>query len=95
MTIELFIALFGFGSMASSLLTEALKKSLNNISSNVIALINAIIVGGAGTFGYYILTDAPITPANVIYAALMALCVWVGSMVGYDKVMQTLKQIGA
>jgi hypothetical protein len=86
--------LFGVGSVLSSLLTEALKKSFK-ISSNVIALIDAVIVGGVGTFVYYILTGAEITPINALYAVLMALCVWVGSMVGYDKVMQTLKQIGA
>lgn len=94
MTIELFITLFGVGSVLSSLLTEALKKSLT-ISSNIIALIDAVIVGGVGCFVYYFLTGVQITPINAIYAVLMALCVWLGSMVGYDKVMQTLKQIGA
>jgi hypothetical protein len=95
MTIELFITLFGIGSVISSLLTETLKQTFTKISSNVIALIDAVIVGGVGTFVYYILTGAEITPINALYAVLMALCVWVGSMVGYDKVMQTLKQIGA
>ena len=95
MTIELFITLFGIGSVISSLLTETLKQTFTKISSNVIALIDAVFVGGVGTFVYYILTGAEITPINALYAVLMALCVWVGSMVGYDKVMQTLKQIGA
>jgi len=95
MTIELFITLFGVGSVFSSLLTETLKKTFKNISTNIIALIDAVIVGGLGSFVYYFLTGVQITTTNVIYAVLMALCVWIGSMVGYDKVMQTLKQIGA
>lgn len=95
MTIELFITLFGIGSVISSLLTETLKQTFKNISSNIIALVDAVAVGGVGTIVYYVLTGAEITPINALYAVLMALCVWVGSMVGYDKVMQTLKQIGA
>lgn len=95
MTIELFITLFGIGSVVSSLLTEALKKTYQNISSNVLALVNAAVVGLLGTFSYYILANTPLTPDNVLYAVLMTICIWVGSMVGYDKVMQTLKQIGA
>lgn len=93
MTVELFITLFGIGSMLSSLLTEALKKTYRNISSNVIALVNAAAVGCLGTFSHYILADIPLTPKNILCAILMSICIWVGSMVGYDKVMQTLRQI--
>ena len=93
MSITLFLFLFSIGSVISSLFTEALKKAWQNISSNVIAAIDAVIVGGFGTIVYYILADVPLTTKNVICAVLMAICVWLGSMVGYDKIMQTLKQL--
>lgn len=93
MSIDLFIMLFGIGSVVASLVTEALKKNFKNVSSNVIALIVAVGVGGVGTLIYYILLELPLTPLSYLYALLMAICVWLGAMVGYDKVMQTLKQI--
>lgn len=93
MTIQLFIFLFTIGSAVSSIFTEALKKALKDISSNIIALINACVVGILGTFSAYILMGIEFTLPNVICIALMTLCIWVGSMVSYDKVMQTLAQI--
>ena len=93
MSIDLFIVLFGIGSVVSSLVTEALKKNFKYVSSNIIALIVAVVVGGFGTLSYFIITGIPLTPISLLYALLMAFCVWLGSMVGYDKVMQTLKQI--
>lgn len=93
MSIDVFIAFFAMASVASSLVTEAVKKAFSNLSSNVIALIDAVLIGGVGSFMYFVLKGTVITPVSVIFSLLMALCVWLGSMVGYDKVMQTLKQI--
>jgi hypothetical protein len=33
------------------------------------------------------------TPVNVSYMAVLTLAVWISSMVGYDKVEQTIYQI--
>ena len=93
MTIQLFMFLFTIGSLVSSLLTEAIKKSYKNVSTNVIALIDAVCVGVAGTVCAYILMGITFTLSNVICIVLMAVCVWIGSMIGYDKVMQTLNQL--
>lgn len=93
MTIQLFLFLFTIGSLAASLLTEALKKACSNISSNVLALENALVVGVLGTIAAYILMGIPFTFANIICIALMTVCIWIGSMVGYDKVTQTILQI--
>lgn len=93
MTIQLFMFLFTIGSVVSSLLTEALKKSFTNVSTNIIALVNACIVGVIGTICAYILLDIPFVLANNVCIFLMAVCVWIGSMVGFDKVTQTLTQI--
>ncbi len=93
MTIQLFLFLLTIGSTVSSLLTEALKKSFTDVSTNVIALINACIVGIIGTICAYILLDIQFTLANDVCIFLMAVCVWLGSMVGFDKLKQTFEQI--
>ncbi len=93
MTIELFLFLFTIGSLVSSLLTEALKKLNKALSTNVIALIDAVMVGLGGTVSAYVLMDIPWTPVNIVCMILMTFCVWIGSMIGYDKVMQTIAQL--
>lgn len=98
MTVTLFITIVTLGAAVSSLLTEAIKKAYNNAekeySANVIALINAVVVGGIGTAVVYMLRGIPWTINNIICLILMIFVVWIGSMIGYDKVIQLLKQIG-
>lgn len=93
MTVQLFLFLFTVGSTASSLLTEALKKTLPETSANVIALANALIVGILGTVAAYVFMGIEFTLANSICVVLMTVCIWIGSMIGYDKVLQTIAQI--
>lgn len=93
MTIEMFIVFYAAGSILSSLLTQAMKKAFKNLSSNMLALAAAVCVGVFGTAAGYIFMDIPFDLKNVICMLLMGLCVWIGSMVGYDKVIQTIEQI--
>ncbi len=93
MTVEMFIYLLTIGSVFASLLTQATKKAFANVSSNVLALVDAIVVGIVGTSCTYVILEIPFTPSNIIYIAFMAVCIWIGSMVGYDKIIQTIKQI--
>ena len=62
-------------------------------SANVIALINALVVGCGGTAVLYMLQGIPWTTNNIICLVLMGVAVWVASMIGYDKLLQLLKQI--
>lgn len=97
MTITLFISIFTIGAALSGLLTEAVKKAYENAgkqySANVIALIDALVVGGLGTAMSYMLLGIPWTVNNIICLILMIVVVWVGSMIGYDKVIQLFAQI--
>lgn len=97
MTVTLFVTILTIGAMLSGLLTEAIKKAYSNekkdYSANVIALINAVVVGGGGTAVTYMLLNVPWEVNNIICMALMVVCVWIGSMVGYDKIIQLIKQI--
>ena len=52
----------------------------------------ACIVGIGGTAIYYVLAGVAFTSVNVICMILMGLATAIGAMVGYDKVIQTIKQ---
>ena len=97
MTITLFITMFTIGSALCTLLTEAVKKAFQNAgkeaSAKVLALVDAVAVGGIGTAVSYILMGIDWTINNIICLALMIVAVWVGSMIGWDKVEQMLEQL--
>ena len=99
MSITLFITMFTVGVAASALLTEAVKKFYTNAgkecSPNIVALIDAVVIGAGGTAVVYMLMNISWTVNNIICLILMTWCVWIGSMIGYDKVVQLLKQIEA
>lgn len=97
MTVTLFIIMFSFGSGVCALLTEALKKAFESaqkqLSNNLLALIDAVVVGGIGTAIAYTLMGIEWSVNNIICLALMVVSIWVGSMIGYDKVKQLLEQL--
>ena len=97
MTITLFISILTVGAAITTLLTEAIKKAYENAkkpySANIIALINAVIVGAGGTAVTYMLSGIDWTTNNIICMVLMVLSVWMGSMLGFDKVLQLVNQL--
>ena len=97
MTITLFILLTTICSMVSGLLTECFKVFYNNAgktySANLIAFFNALIIGCGGTAAAYILLGIVFSLSNIICLLLMTFVIWVGSMIGYDKIMQLIIQI--
>ena len=97
MSITLFTILVTVLSSVSMLLTEAAKKAYDNAnkkySANVLALINAIVAGCGGTAVVYLLLGVAFTTTNVVCLLLMGLVVWIGSMIGYDKVKQLIEQL--
>ncbi len=97
MTVQLFLVMFTIGSLISSLLTEAIKRWFANqekeVSANMLAAINSVVIGIIGTVIYYILKGIPFNLVNITCMILMTAAIWVASMVGYDKVMQLIAQI--
>ncbi len=97
MTVSLFATILTIGSMVNALLTEAIKKMYANAgkqySANIVALADAIIIGGLGTAAVYMLMSIPWTVNNIICLVIMVVAVWIASMVGYDKIIQLVKQI--
>ena len=97
MTVSMFIILLSAFSLIVGLIVQALKKLLDGLgakySSNVVAVIVSAIVGIGGTAIYYIIAGIPFGATNIICMLLMGVATAVGAMVGYDKVIQTIKQI--
>lgn len=99
MTITLFIVLATICCAVSGLLTEGIKAWFKNAgkeySANLIALIDALVVGCGGTAITYVLLGIAFTLPNILCLVLMVGTVWLGSMIGYDKVMQLITQIAS
>ena len=97
MSIGTFTGLLVVFATLTSLITEGVKKTLENFgksyASNVIVLFVSIIVGGVGLCLYYVWNECPWTTNNIISIFLMTGANWLGSMVGYDKVIQTITQV--
>ena len=97
MSVTLFLTLLSIESVVIGLVTEALKKGFRNAgknpSANLIALINAVVVGGGGTIIYYVLMGIAFTPINIVCIILMIFATAISAMVGYDKTVQTIIQI--
>ena len=97
MSIALFITLLTMFSVITSVCTEGCKKLLDEAkvtyASNVLVFIIACIIGIGGTCIYYVLNHIEFNVINVVCAALMGLATSIGAMVGYDKVIQTIKQL--
>ena len=96
MTTSIFLILLSSFSILTGLITEGIKKTLQdkaNLSYNIIALITALIVGAVGCCVYYQLNNITFTTNNIIYIVLMGLSSGLVSMVGFDKVKQTIEQV--
>lgn len=97
MNVTLFIALLVVFSTITSLCTEATKKILNELNvkyaTNILVVVLSLIVGAAGTGVYYVLFSIEFNAINIVCMPLMGLATAVGSMVGYDKVIQTIEQL--
>lgn len=97
MTLTLFVTLLVVLAVCVSLITEAVKKFLDDAgvkySSNVVVLIVAVIVGAGGAALMYLFLGIAFTLPNIVCIVLMAVAVWVGAMVGYDKVVQMIEQL--
>lgn len=95
MDITMFLILLSAFSVLSSLVTEGFKNITAdkvNLSYNIVAVAVSLIIGGCGTATYYQLNAIPFTVNHVIYMILMGLFSGLVSMVGFDKVKQTIEQ---
>lgn len=99
MTVTAFLFILTACAAITSLLTEGIKKFLDEqkvtYASNILVLVIAVIVGCGATVLYYVNYQIPFNALNSVYLALMGVANWLGATLGYDKVRQTIAQIGA
>lgn len=97
MTFEIFLALLAVFSVFTGLFVEAVKISCDafkiTYASNIIALWMSALVGGCGTVIFIVWNDLAWTTQNIITVFLMVCANWLVAMLGYDKVIQALKQL--
>ena len=97
MTIELFIIGLTACSLFTGLLTEAVKKLLDDggksYRSNILAAICSVVVAAIAVVAYVLITSTPVTVPFVTSCVLLTIMSWLCAMVGYDKVIQTIEQI--
>lgn len=97
MKAAMFLILLTVYATVTSLITEAVKKFMDDMkmkyASNIVVLVVAIVVGCGGTAIYYVNYQIPFTALNSVYLALMGPANWIGAMVGYDKVKQAVLQM--
>ena len=94
MTLALFMILVTILSLISLLFTQAIKKNFNNTKPTLVAAILSAVIGWIGGYMAYILMGIAFNSSSIICLILLAPTIWLVATLGYDKVMEVLKQIG-
>ncbi len=94
MTLSLFTTLLAILSTVSSLITEALKKTFTIEKPTWVVAIVSAIVGWGGCAIVYLIKAIPYTTPNILCLLLTAPACWLVATLGYDKVMEVIKQFG-
>ena len=84
-------------SLLTNLTVEGLKKLMDErgmtYSSNLLAAITSVVIAAAIFGGYMIMNDITFTIKIAVQIVVLMYLAFLSSTVGYDKIIQTLKQI--
>jgi len=97
LNIEIFVFAFVILSTITSLLTEAVKQCLDNlqikyISEIIVLIVDAFVSIGGGVF-FYIFNDIAFSTKSIMALVCMLIAVFIGSEIGYDKVIELLDKV--
>lgn len=94
---ELFSVALVLVAVITSLVVEAIKSVLDDFGAkckpNVLAMIVSFFVSIVVIEGYLLYTGTPITPQIIVVGVALIILSFLCATLGYDKVIQTLKQI--
>ena len=93
MTLTLFLTLVTMLSLVSSLLTEAAKKIFKITKPTVVDAIISVIAGWGGGVAAYMLMGITFTQSSIVCLILLAPTIFLCSTLGYDKVVEIIKQL--
>lgn len=86
-------------SLLTGLVTEGIKRLLDEYKkeyhSNVVAGIIAVVFSVLVDIGYTVVNNMAFDAVWVVYLISLIILSWLCAMLGYDKVIQTLAQIGS
>lgn len=94
MTISVVSFILMVCSILTGLIVEAIKKMFVVSMPNILAAVVSVIVGSFISIGYIMYNSIAIDINAVLYIVSTIVLSWLSAMLGYDKVMQTLSQIG-
>lgn len=98
MNAEFLITALAGISVLTTLTVQAIKKILDEktveYSSNLLAVVTSIVLTVAVSIGYIIYMSIAVTPQIIITIIALTFLSFLSATVGYDKVMQMLKQLG-
>ena len=77
----------------TSLITEAVKKTITDKRPTITAAVVSVITGIGVPIGYLVLNHLPITAQDVVYIVAMVVLTWLCATLGYDKVIEIIKQL--
>ena len=94
--IQLLATALLFVSAAIGLVTEAVKKILDDLNktyrSNILAGVVSLVVSSAACVGYVLHVGGTFTIPLIVEIIAFVFISWLCAMVGYDKVIQTITQ---
>lgn len=97
MSMETFLMLLIGVSVFTALVTEAIKKIMDEAGkvykSNILAGVVSVALSIAVGAGYMVMAEAQINDKMAVILIALVLLSWLCAMVGYDKVMQAITQI--
>lgn len=97
MGMETFLMLLIGVSVFTALVTEAIKKIMDEVGksykSNILAGVVSVALSVLAGAGYMVMVEAQINDKMAVILIALVLLSWLCAMVGYDKVMQAITQI--
>lgn len=97
MSYDIFLLALTAITLFSSLLTEAIKKVLDEenkkYSANILVIIISSIVSVLYGVGYIVYNQVNITPQLIIEILILCIMSFLCATLGYDKVIQSISQI--
>ena len=97
MSIETFLMLLLTVSILTGLVTEGIIKLADDAGEtykpNLLAGVVSVVLSALVSVGYIILTETQFTDKMAVILIALVLLSWLCSMLGYDKVIQSIMQI--
>lgn len=96
MTMQISLFLLMICSAITGLIVEAIKKMAGGElkSANMVAAIVGVVVGSILPIGYILYNAIEFNIQNILVILSIAVLSWLCSMLGFDKVVQTIRQMG-